>query len=171
MLRRRQHAIEEKEEMELQVSKGMAEFKAKAPRIANEELAALKEKEKTLYAYRAEMRGGHKLSQEPKSKTGLQMAVHYKFQVRATKVAKGKLFRNVEEEQRGGAPSSAKSSPMNISQILEKRQRQWEAHLKETRRPHKPVIAPKQLPLEKIQEAYRTKSEARSKACALKEQE
>ncbi len=55
--------------------------------------------------------------------------------------------------------------------MLERRQRRWEERLKETKRPHKPVIAPKQLPLEKREEVNRIESRARSKALALKEQE
>ncbi len=168
MCHRRQQAIEEKEEMELRVLKEMAKFKAKPPRIENEELAALKEKGNIFHAHRWEMKS-YKLRQE--SKTGLQMAVHYKLPVRAPNAAKGEIFRNVGKEQRGGAPSTTKPSPKNVRRVLERRQRQWEARLKETKKHHKPVIAPKQLPLEKREEAYRMKAKARSKACALKEQE
>eukprot|EP01084_Bolivina_argentea_P209237 356453_1 len=130
MCRRRQQAIEEKEEMELRVLKEMAKFKAKPPRIENEESAALKEKEKIFYAHRWEMKS-YKLRQE--SKTGLQMADPYKLPVRAPNTAKGEIFRNVGKEQRGGAPSSTKPSPKNVRRVLERRQRQWEARLKETK--------------------------------------
>ncbi len=168
MCHRREHAIKEEQEMGLRVLKEMAEFKAK-PRqnIANEESATLRGKGH--HAHGLEMKS---CQLRQKSETGLQMGIRDKFQVRAPKATKGGILRNsVKEEQRRGVPTSAKPSPKSIRRMLERKQRQWEARLKATRKPHKPVIAPKQLPLEKREEAYCKKMDTRSKARALKERE